>query len=284
MSLRSRALVTSMVWLLAASFQLSDAFADSNYQRIIRFAEELYKRGEFYRAITEYRRFLSYFPSSPEALDVHFKIFDCYFLGEHYLEAIDWSRRTQEMYPQQRVIDRTNFNIGKSLFALGNYSSARTHFYNVVTSGGDSSIVNQARYHVGMCYLMESDWEKASGEFGAIPPGSAIYEKAQFAARRSLDGKSLPHKELLLAGLLGIVPGGGYLYTGNVQTGIAAFVVNSLFFWGTYSAFDEGETGVGVVFGLFSLGWYAGSIYGSVVAAYKHSLRVKHEFWHEFDL
>jgi len=256
--------------------------ADSNADALFQFAEELFEDGEFYRAITEYRRLLSYFPDNPRAVDAHLRIFDCYFRGKRYLDAIDWSRRTQKTYLGKEVQSRTHFNLGKALFELENYPAARSHFEVVIYIHSDSTLVDQSRYWRGLCYLMESRWEEASEAFRAISPGSSLFERSTEATRKALDGKYLPNKKPWVVGLLALLPGVGYLYVGSTQTAFSALLVNGLFFWGTYSAFRKGETGVGTVLSLFTFGWYTGSIYGSVVGAYKYNLRVKQAFWRTF--
>lgn len=283
MSSKSLIVIVLCAWFSLFIIHPFYALAKDDAELLFRFAEQLRNEQEFYRAITEYQRFLAYFPESPKALDAYFNIFDCYFLGERYLDAMAWCRRIQSNYPQEEVISLTKFNIGKCLFKVENYSSAKNFFSDVIATAHDSVLKDQARYWSGLCYLRESEWEKAFHEFSAIPANSPLSTKSQFAARRALEGNSLPRKNPLLAGLFSIVPGGGYVYTGSVQTGLAALLVNSLFALGAYSAFREEGTGVGVFISVITLGWYTGGIYGSVVGAHKYNFQIKRHFWREFD-
>jgi tetratricopeptide (TPR) repeat protein len=52
------------------------------------FAEQLMREGEYFRAITEYRRFLFYYPDDPRRAMAHFSIGLAFYRGESYVEAL----------------------------------------------------------------------------------------------------------------------------------------------------------------------------------------------------
>jgi hypothetical protein len=69
------------------------------------------------------------------------------------------------------------------------------------------------------------------------------------------------------AGVLSVIPGLGYWYTGHMRTAISALIVNGLFFLGTFEAFDNENIGLGTALSILSAGWYFGGIYGSMASA-----------------
>src|SRR5215813_10284520 len=70
--------------LLVASAELNSFSAD----QLIAFAEQLMREGEYFRAITEYRRFLFYYPDDPRHAMIHFRIGLALYRGESYGEAL----------------------------------------------------------------------------------------------------------------------------------------------------------------------------------------------------
>lgn len=70
-----------------------------------------------------------------------------------------------------------------------------------------------------------------------------------------------------MAGVLGIIPGAGYLYSGHKETAFSAFITNLAFGYAAKQAFDHGNQALGGLLAYLTLGWYAGSIYGSVKTA-----------------
>jgi len=80
-------------------------------------------------------------------------------------------------------------------------------------------------------------------------------------------------KSPMLGGLLGIVPGLGYFYSGEYASGARSIILNGLFIWGMVSTADRDQWGL---FGVITFGeitWYSGSIYGGVDAASRYNRR-----------
>ena len=79
-------------------------------------------------------------------------------------------------------------------------------------------------------------------------------------------------RELLLGlfgGVLGLVPGLGYAYSGEYANAVRSLILNSLFIWGMVETADDDQWGLFalVTFGEFT--WYSGSIYGGIDAAHR---------------
>jgi len=70
---------------------------------------------------------------------------------------------------------------------------------------------------------------------------------------------------------LSIIPGAGQFYNGRIQDGVIAFVLNGLFIWGAYEAFDNGNNVARGILLLFESGWYSGNIYGAISGAHKYN-------------
>lgn len=64
-----------------------------------------------------------------------------------------------------------------------------------------------------------------------------------------------------------IMPGAGYLYTGQTRTAATSFVINALFGAATYQFFKKGQWAAGLITASLELGWYVGGINGAGLAA-----------------
>lgn len=74
-----------------------------------------------------------------------------------------------------------------------------------------------------------------------------------------------------VGGLLGLVPGLGYAYSGEWGNMVRSMVLNGLFGWAMYECADRDEWGLFAVATFFELTWYTGSVYGGVDAAHRHN-------------
>ena len=75
----------------------------------------------------------------------------------------------------------------------------------------------------------------------------------------------------LLAGLLSVVPGGGYLYNRQPASAIAAFAVNALLGYAVYTSLDRRNYGVAGLMGVFAVTFYAGNFVGAVQGAHRYN-------------
>ena len=78
-------------------------------------------------------------------------------------------------------------------------------------------------------------------------------------------------KSPTVGGLLGLVPGLGYAYSGEWGNAVRSLVLNGLFGWAMYECADHDEWGLFAVTTFFELTWYTGSIYGGIDAAHRHN-------------
>lgn len=91
-------------------------------------------------------------------------------------------------------------------------------------------------------------------------------------SQKALDFK---YKSPKLAGLLSLIPGLGYAYTGHKQTALTAFLVNSLIGYATYTNIKNTNYGMGVLTGVFNLSFYLGNIYGGIKSAKRYNEQQK---------
>ena len=76
--------------------------------------------------------------------------------------------------------------------------------------------------------------------------------------------KILKEKNPTLSGIISIIPGAGYFYTGHKQTAVSAFVINSLLAYATFTNIKSKNYGMAILTGIFNLSFYIGNFQGSI--------------------
>jgi tetratricopeptide (TPR) repeat protein len=80
-----------------------------------------------------------------------------------------------------------------------------------------------------------------------------------------------PRKKPWLGGMLGLIPGLGYAYSGEYANGARSLILNGLFMFGMATTAEDEQWGGFAVISFFELTWYSGSIYGGLDAAHRYN-------------
>lgn len=247
---------------------------DPQSAEVLAFADHLLLDGDYYRAITEYRRYL-------------------------FLE--------RGRGPQS---PRAALAIGEALLRGGQYDAAGRQFDGIAVRALDVGLKHTALYGAAKSYLYdgrpemakprlrmiaedpaasaalkeEATWLLAWGHFdaGELALAEQIFrdiakqdgvraQSAAAAAEKLGTEDEIEFKDPAWAGVLSVVPGGGHFYLGQWGVGTASLIWNGLFIYATTSAVLSQDYGTAAVLGSFELGWYAGGIFGAVSGAYKQN-------------
>lgn len=82
-----------------------------------------------------------------------------------------------------------------------------------------------------------------------------------------------PRRNPTVGGLLGMIPGLGYAYSGEYANALRSLLINTLFIYGMVDTAQDEAWGAFSVITFFELTWYTGSIYGGVDAAHRFNRR-----------
>lgn len=91
-------------------------------------------------------------------------------------------------------------------------------------------------------------------------------------------------KRPAIGGLLGLIPGAGYWYSGEIANGLRSLILNSLFIYGMVHTAQEEQWGAFAVITFFEFTWYTGSIYGGIDAAHRYNRNRLHQALHAIDI
>lgn len=256
--------------MIGLSIQRQNEYHQSD-SLLFDFARYLYDNGTYLESFIEFQRLVRYYPNSKLLYLSHIGSFQSLYAQAEYREAINYGMKLIE---NKNINNEYNpylyFWMGAGALHLGNYRNARETF-KMVTEIYDKSYYDKSLILTGVSFAYEQEWYNAEKVFASFNYDSPYYDNVSSMHSISLMAINHNWKNPTIAGLLGIVPGAGYLYSGFTQTAISAFIINSLFMGATYKAFEDGNIPLGVILSFISAGWYSGSIYGSIAAAYRRN-------------
>lgn len=192
---------------------------------IRRFADELFQRGDWFRAATEYLRAASYDPAAPDVHELEFKAALCAYRAGQWTEA---RRRLLDLgrVSSTELSGRCTWLAAASSYRLGDYETARTLGGRIRSGPPGSPLLDRAAYLEGLSGLHLYDWPGARSAFGAVPPASPLAGSAGSLAALVDDGARLrPRNPWITAGLSAVVPGLGQVASGYVWDGLSALVL-----------------------------------------------------------
>ncbi len=271
---------------LIASLPQQTACADSaNDESVLEFADNLCVQGDYYRAITEYKRFLFLAPKHPAASKAEYKIALCYFLGSKWDTAESMFRSIREQRPNDEIGDSALLMQAQTCYSEEDYHNANDLLRLFAASYPDSSYRDAAALMSGMCLLRIGETDEAKTVMKAIPKDSR-----QAAIAGSLENEipglmELPVKQPWLAGSLSaILPGAGQLYIERPGDALVSFLLNGALIFGAVVAFDRDEVVTGSLIAFVETGWYFGNIYNAASGAHKYNRDRKKEFFEDLEI
>lgn len=119
----------------------------------------------------------------------------------------------------------------------------------------------------GLIYANKYDWQNSMLSYISLSEYDPYRQLSIVNFQLAEQANRLKNKSPALAGVLSIIPGAGYAYTGHKQTAITAFLVNGLIAYATYTNFKNENYGMGILTGVFNLSFYFGNIYGASKSA-----------------
>ncbi len=211
-------------------------------QGVLSYADSLYEQEEYYRAITEYKRLIYFFPKSKVSY-AKLQIGRSYMAGEDYTMATDYWKKTISLFPSQSA----NWRKGMILYGISELDSQQNEVF----------------------YFRRNHVAKAIQIFKQLPVTKENKRIHTFTTQwetRDQNNKKSP----VVAGVLSsFVPGAGSLYNGRAIEATYAFLMPVLFLGASYQAFHQHKQHLGIFFGFFGLAFYGGNIYAAINGSYK---------------
>ena len=243
------------------------------------FAHSFMDKGDYGRAVSEFERFIYFFPNDRRASLARQLIGLCYLDDGKFNEARKVFAKIYRADPDSPSAKNALFLTGESYYKEGVYHKAEDFFDEVLERHPSSSLRNKALYRLGWTRMQEDRWREASEDFRQVETESPLYEKARRLSVESLKGENLPYKDPTTAGVMAaVLPGLGHAYVSRYKDAVIAFLLNGLFIWATVESFNQDHNVLGGILAFFEVGWYSGNIYSAVNVTHKWNRKVRDDF------
>ncbi|OIP40748.1 hypothetical protein AUJ95_04190 [Candidatus Desantisbacteria bacterium CG2_30_40_21] len=253
--------------------------AEFSNETVLSFADYLFGQEDYYRAASEYQRFIFIAASPRETLPPRegatlnqdeetiqramFKIGLCYQKSRQWNTALTYFEELK-----QKLHGRTDaivFEIGRTNYLKGDYPQAIKIFQRLTVS---RKLGDESQYMLGWCYLKQMDWGKAEIAFDQIKSETSVYTFSQELAEFAKNGAKLPHKSPLTAGIMSLLfPGAGQAYLHRFGDGTFSMLLTLGTTWLGYHYYHEGYKNTGSILTGLGITFYGGNIYGAAASA-----------------
>jgi tetratricopeptide (TPR) repeat protein len=252
----------------------TEAASTAGADDTLRFADHLFKDGDWYRSITEYRRFLWQQKGvGPDAERAAMAIGEALARGEQWDAAGRQLDGVAQRAGRLELRHEALFAAGRAYLLDGRPELAKPRFRLLVEDGNAMPKLRlQSKWLLAWGHFDAGELEQARAWFQEIVDAKGEHAAAAADIVKAIDARGeVELKDPLLAGVLSLVPGFGHFYLGQWGVGLTSLVWNGLFIFAAISAWLAGDIGVAAVLTIFELGWYSGGIFGAVAGAYRHN-------------
>jgi len=232
------------------------------------FGVHLLNIGDYYRAITELKRFSLLFPRHPQHPATQVLLGLAFQENDEIDNAIMQFQRLSKVHAQTDLDRLATFKLGELRFFQQDYRLASTVLQRFLRRFPDGPLADRSTYLLGLSLALEGQDTRAQSALNTLPVHTPWSEPAKTLQQHLQMPPPAPLKSTRTAGILaGILPGAGHLYLGKPRHAITAFLLNGLFLSGAVFAFLDGLEATGLILLYFETGWYLGNINSAVEGA-----------------
>ncbi len=243
-----------MIFSIIISFLLCTTPAEEQ----LTFANHLFEEGDYYRAITEYKRLL-FISSNPS---------EQRFARQRILSAFKRAGRLEEAsaYLDNFTNDQFRYMEKAKLHLLMNDTGQARQYLKLIES-------DTVHILLGWSYMMDGDWENSQKAFQRIPDDSPLSATANSLVTSAEEAEhTIPRKSPVLSGLLSaLIPGAGRFYTERPGDGLFSFLTVAIPAIATYYYWHEERERATVIAASFTAVFYLGDLYGAVMSAHQYN-------------
>jgi len=247
----------------------------------LKLADAFMAEGEYYRAVTEYKKFMILFSGSKRMDYALYRIGLAYYYGDEYEQAARAFASVGTGYEGSSYLPAAIYREGVSYWRLDQPEKAAAAFEKAMKADPASEYArlallgkSLAEFDLNNIPACRQELERFIHNFPEDAKTGKVRETISFLDQH----RELPQKSPLVAGVMSaLIPGSGHIYAGHYGDGVTAFFLNGLFIAGTVAAVRQENYAVAGIVGVIGLPFYIGNIYGAANAATKYTISVKKE-------
>jgi len=261
-----------------------------NAQKQYQLAQTLFEEKEFSAAAHEYIRFFHLFPNHEKVARAKYKTGLSFFYAGRLEDAGRHLEKIAADFSDSGFASDAMFKLSELYIATNAPGKATSVLRDLITLTNMPQVHDRACFMIGWLLLDKADILKSQSDYKVYP----VREAEKYFSMISFKGKKkyriedsitslkkishLKKKTPALAGVLSIIPGGGFLYCGRYRDALVSFLLNSSLILAAHQSFENDNVFLGGVISLVEAGFYAGNIYGSVSSAHKYNIKKQKEF------
>lgn len=231
------------------------------------FATHLYQEKDYYRALTEYQRFVFLFPNDPRVSEAELQIGRCYRRegrpNKAFSHFFGLYNRKAETVGREALLEMVAIRQEQSRYPEAIYWTRK-----FIELYSDYAEIDNIYLSLAWLQIDSGKYDEAIASLDLIQPDSAYYSRAKSISQALQRRPEKTEKSPQTAGVLAaVLPGAGHLYAGRPEQAISSFLLNAIFISGAVVAFKNDSPVLGSILVFFELGWYGGGIHSAVEAA-----------------
>jgi hypothetical protein len=235
--------------------------------KLLSFADDLFNSGDYYRSITEYKRYIFYNPGGSGINHSKYRAALSYLMAGRFDEAAGAFEDIADKSPGE-LKESAMLACAFSYSQKGDYKYSNMLAGRLILNGRNPLIADKAAYLEGFNYLKQGEFSGAAGAFELVKNDQAILNSAKQLEDYLKKSGGIEQRSPVISSLLSaVVPGAGYIYCGNFADAIISFAINGFFIYNTAAAFKNNSTTDKYTYGIPAAIFYLSNIYGSAAAA-----------------
>jgi len=241
------------------------------------YAAMLVKDQDYETAVTEFKRFIHFFPQSPCVEKARFMIGVCLFRLKKYRRAAEVLNKIIIRDRQDRITEQACFLQARAFLSLGNSGYAAIIMENYLKLAKDTETRDKIYFMLARIHIKEAkELKKGALELALdslskiSEPGKLKYHTYQYKDIIMQAGHAAK-KNPRAAGIFALIPGAGFLYCGRYQDALVSFLLNTGLICAAVKAYESSNIPLAGLIAFVETGFYPANIYGSISSAYKYN-------------
>ncbi|MCP3924235.1 MAG: outer membrane protein assembly factor BamD [Desulfobacterales bacterium] len=287
-------IINKYLILMCMSFLITLISVNNSYaekyivdsESLFKYANGALKEKDYERAVSEFKKFIFYFPKDNKVTEARYNIAYSKYLSDDLIKCekalknlINYLLKEDDQIKTTKSITFKSFILlVKCYEKQRKIQLALNEFRNLSMLTEDNKILDLIHYETGWLFYKNSMFPQAEKSFQKISPEGKIRYNLSEINTSLTRGNDLNYKSPTLSGILSIIPGGGYIYSERYRDAFISFLFNGLMIYATVEAFDSGNEGLGSILAFIETGFYSGNIYGSYNAAEKYNRKIRRDF------
>jgi len=164
------------------------------------------------------------------------------------------------------------FEIGLSQLEINNTKKASILFDQIIKNDAFLDNLSYQQSLIYQTYIAAKNKDFTNSIFFNNKISNPAFKSQKSINEISINNlKNFKPKNITTATILGIIPGLGYLYSKHPKSAFSSLVMNGLIGFATYTSFKTQNSGLGILLGITTLGFYFGNIKGGKNAAIRYN-------------